>query len=117
MSDKELMILSASEQDECRQYIAWTTGGPEPDWENMATWLVKCADNRKQNAALKETISRLEREKGLLVDLYERHKHLDTFLSDETFPPIGRTGSAILYELWEFVKEAAIDGGALGSGE
>ena len=66
MSDKELMTLSASEQDECRQYIAWTTGGPEPDWKNMATWLVKCADNRKQNAALRETIARLEREKGLL---------------------------------------------------
>ena len=39
--------------------------------------------------------------------LYERHKHLDAFLSDESLPPIGKTGSAILCELWGFVKRAA----------
>lgn len=62
---------------------------------------------------LENRVQDLERQNALLRALYERHKHLDTFLSDETLPPIGRTGSAVLYELWEFIKQAAIDGGAV----
>ena len=108
MSDKELMTLSASEQDECRQYIAWTTGGPEPDWKNMATWLVKCADNRKQNAALRETIARLEREKGMLVAVAEASKPVCDFsmqlIHDNLEPKIAELNRVLV---------AAIDGGAL----
>ena len=96
----------------------WATPLPT----GMGYWHCTCGFSdyeymSEENAALRAENERLRREKGLLVALYERHKHLDTFLSDETFPPIGRTGSAILYELWKFVKEAAIDGGALGSGD
>lgn len=105
MSDKELMTLSASEQDECRQYIAWTTGGPEPDWKNMATWLVKCADNRKQNAALRETIARLEREKGLLVAVAESALRLGGAAKQFPF-------TSGFYDLTTKLQ-AAIDGGAL----
>ena len=73
----------------------------------------RLGDQHSEIVSLAAEKERLEREKGLLVALYERHKHLDVFLSDESLPPIGRTGSAILYELWKFIKEAAIDGGAL----
>ena len=119
MSDKELMTLSASEQDECRQYIAWTTGGPEPDWKNMATWLVKCADNRKQNAALRETIARLEREKGLLVAVANGAREMKQM--EEL--AMARTGEFCYIEPfseWDELHDkimdavqAAIDGGAL----
>lgn len=43
----------------------------------------------------------------VLLELYKRHRHLDMFLSDDKLPPIGRTGSAVLYELWEFIKQSA----------
>lgn len=57
-----------------------------------------------ENQKLLKQLNEAQRQAGAL---YERHKHLDAFLSDESLPPIGKTGSAILCELWGFVKRAA----------
>lgn len=74
---------------------------------------IKKMSDQEKSVMLAKRIAELERREKLLLALYERHKHLDTFLSDKKLPPIGRTGSAVLYELWEFIKQAALDGGAM----
>jgi len=81
--------------------------------KNVNNYKLEVDQLRQQIAALEAELAEARRRDSQIIALYERHRHLDTFLSDEKFPPIGKTGSMILYELWELVKQAAIDGGAL----
>ena len=55
--------------------------------------------------AVQAELSELREGVQLLRAEYERHKHLDDFLSDSDLRPLGQTGSAILHELWAMVKK------------
>lgn len=104
-------VLNAETLEDAKHKAQWAAEGQI----HSGYGAFEIVQAQKQYAALESQLAESQRREELLRALYERHKHLDTFLSDETLPPIGRTGSAVLYELWEFIKQAAIDGGAMGS--
>lgn len=80
--------------------------------------LLQVAELRgEQNAALRETIARLEREKGLLVAVAEAAREYQVAVGTRWG---GDSDMAHLLKLGiEFndARQAAIDGGALGSGD
>jgi len=40
---------------------------------------------------------------GEIKRLHNRHKHLNAMLSKTDLTPLGENGSAVLYELWQFI--------------